>query len=64
MRCVVCADTDAELDEEFGAALCDSCYGRIQDYPDAERAELIEGLRAALGVKAPAAQVKEFGAGV
>ena len=37
MRCTVCGEPGAEMDEEFGGRLCDLCYERIQDYPDAER---------------------------
>ena len=54
MRCTVCGEPGAEMDEEFGGRLCDLCYERIQDYPDEERGELLDGLRAAFGVKAPA----------
>ena len=50
MRCLICGDTDAELDEEVGAgaAVCVVCYASIAGYGDAERAELIDGLRGML----------------
>lgn len=54
MRCTVCADSDSEWDDQFGGPLCDVCSEQIETYEDGEREELLVGLRAAFGVKAPA----------